>query len=134
MARDKIRGTIMSFIGERPVDFAATAAGVGLSGTILGWVRHYTPLTGVSDEIVQALTGLALINYGDSIHSQVPNIGRGVLLELLGRIAAEKIGPMIPAPAPTGSSHHSSHHSNPNPNPDLIERRTFSPSEALARL
>jgi len=125
MARNKVRGTIESWVGEKPMDLAATAAGVGLSGAIMGWVRHYAPLEGTSDEVVQTITGLALINYGDQLHAQVPNVGRGVLLQLLGRIASERIGPMLPAPgAPAASS-------NPNPNPGV---QTLANASALDRL
>jgi len=129
MARNKVRGTIEAWVGEKPMDLAATAAGVGLSGTIMGWVRHYAPLEGTSDEIVQALTGLGLINYGDRLHAQVPNVGRGVLLQLLGRIAAERLGPMIPAPG--ASSNNPGNNPGPNPN-QVIDRRLDTALERLS--
>jgi len=97
--------TIERFLGEPIWDFVAKGSGVGAAGTVLEYVKKYTPLTGVSDEIMQGLAGLGLVNYGDRVHTQVPNIGRGVLYELFGRaVYKERIAPMIPVIGVVGSA------------------------------
>lgn len=86
---------IENWIGEPAIDFAVKSAGVGLSGTILNWVKAQGWASGVGDEILQAVIGLAIRKYGDKVHEQLPNFGQGMLYQLAGRIISENISPLI---------------------------------------
>lgn len=121
MARQRVgeaAETIERFLGEPIWDFVAKGSGVGAAETVLAYAKKYAPLTGVSDEIIQGLAGLGIVNYGDRVHPQVPNIGRGVLYALFGRaVYKERIAPMIPVIGVVGSAGST----NPGSNPGTIE-------------
>lgn len=86
---------IEDWLGEPAADFAVTSAGVGLSGTILEWIKAQGWASGVGDEILQAVVGLGLRKWGDKLHEQVPNFGKGMLYHLAGRIISENVSPLI---------------------------------------
>lgn len=86
---------IEDWLGEPAIDFAVKSAGVGLSGTILNWVKAQGWAAGVGDEILQAVLGLAIRKYGDKVHEQLPNFGQGMLYQLAGRIISDNLSPLI---------------------------------------
>ena len=86
---------IEEWLGEPAIDFAVKSAGVGLSATILEWIKSQGWAGTVGDEILQAVVGLAIRKYGDRVHEQLPNFGQGMLYQLAGRIIAENVSPLI---------------------------------------
>lgn len=86
---------IEDWLGEPVADFAVKSAGVGLSGTLLEWIKTQGWASGVGDEILQAILGLAIRKFGDKVHDQLPNFGSGILYNLVGRVISENISPYI---------------------------------------
>lgn len=94
--KEKAAEAIEEWLGEPLWDFGAKSAGVGLSDTIIEIIKGQGWAAGVSDEILQAIVGLAARKYGDRLHDQIPNVGSGVLYQLVGRVVfKERIAPFF---------------------------------------
>lgn len=92
----KAADTIEEWLGEPMWDFLAKSAGVGLAGTAVEIIRGQGWAEGVGDEILEAAVGLLAVKYGDRVHEQLPNVGRGVLYHLVGRVLfEERVAPMF---------------------------------------
>jgi len=98
------RDRLEAWIGEKPLDFGVTAAGVGMAAVTISKVRKYVPSESASDEILQAVVGIGLVRYGPKLHRQLQNFGKGILLQLAGRKIYEWSAPQLPnQQPPTGT-------------------------------
>lgn len=77
-------------------DFLAKSAGVGLSDTVVEIIKGQGWAGTIGDEVVQGIVGLLAVKYGDRLHDQVPNFGKGILYNLVGRVVfKERIAPIF---------------------------------------
>ena len=91
LSSGKVSDFVEDLLGEPPWDFGAKAFGLASSDFLVEFIKAQGWAGGAGDEIIQAVAGGLMAKYGDKLHDQVPNVGRGVLLGLAGRLVRENV-------------------------------------------
>jgi len=75
---------------ENGRDLLVMAFGGGSSEWFINQIKNVMPSElGLGDEAIQGIAGALLVRYGDRLHEQVQNIGRGVIMDLGIRVIKE---------------------------------------------
>lgn len=93
MARfQRSRGFLANWLGEEPVEFGVQCLGGGTAAILVGWVKDFIPSEwGWSDDVVQAIAGVALARAGVQYSGHLRAFGTGVLKQLVFRVVSEYV-------------------------------------------